>query len=453
MALFVLLAAFLAARVRVWAYGKVFTSYDTFTYAYRHDPMYDRGPLVSFTGHSPRLWGAPLLYVLFASDTARAFTQWTIGTLAWTVLAAALWQRLTTTPARILATTAVLGLGLTPQVTSWDLAILSESLSISLGVLTLALLLSWSDPGARRRTVILAALTGCALWWTFTRPDIRLMTAVLVVAVGWIAGRESRRRRAEGRSRAVPVGPAASAAILVGAIVWASVITPTVSRTFAGWSATGLPLSEETLNYRLRLQVLPNPQIKAAYRDHLGMPDCPAADRVAKGPTYDIVHFAAAYRDCSDLAAWGRRNAGTSGYRFAVAAPGPYLRYTWGVLPKSVAGTVIARTGTPLPTPVEHVAFPSTRRVLPAILATLAVACAAALGTGAWTRRRALVVTAVTVALTSAASIVAGIMYAVGVFERYGVQEAIALRLSILMLLAAALDAVLMRRSRRSRRS
>jgi hypothetical protein len=455
----VLLAAFLAARVFVWANGTVFTSYDTFSYAYRDDPAYDRGPLVSFTGHAPRLWGAPLLYAAFDGDTGRAFAQWLIGTVAWAVLALVLWWRLTTTPARVVAAAGVLGLGLTPQVTSWDLAILSESLSISLGVLALAMLLWWSDPRARYRTAILAALTGVALWWTFVRPDVRLLTAALAVGLGWIAWRDIRRsrhrppaagERGAGGRRAAPIAAATAVAILIGGIAWASLITPVVSRTFPGWSATGLTLSEETLMYRLRLQVLPDPKIKAVYRDDLGMPDCPAADRVAAGRSWAIVEFAGAYRSCPDLAAWGQRNAGSSGYRFALAAPGPYLRYTWSALPRNLAGTTITRTATPLPTPLQHAAFPPRRWVVPGILAGLAAACAAALLSGAWTRHRTLVATAVAAALTSMASVLAGMMYVVGVFGRYSIQEAIALRLSILILVVVALDAALRRRQERA---
>lgn len=439
-----LLAGFLAARMAIWAGGKTFTSYDTFSYAYRDDPVYDRGPLVSFTGHAPRLWGAPLLYATLDSDPARAFTQWTIGTLAWATLATVLWHRLATTPARVLAGAGVLGLGVTPQVASWDLAILSESLSISLGILTLALLLWWSDPEIRHRGAALAALTACALWWTFTRPEIRLMTAVVVLGVAWIGWREYRRDR----SRPAWRGAAAAVTVLAGAIVWVAVITPGADRTFAGWSATGLPLSEETLNYRLRLQVLPDPEIKAAYREHLAMPGCPAADRIAAGPSWAIVQFAGAYRGCPELAVWGRRNAGSSGYRFALTAPGPYLRYTWDALPASLGGAVLTRTGSALPAPVQRAAFPPQRLVLPAILGALAAACAAALITGAWTRCRALVATAAVLAVASLVSVIAQLMYAVGVFGRYGIQEAIGLRLSVLVLLAAALDAGLGHRAR-----
>src|SRR5688572_18101089 len=110
--LVLLLAVYLAARLVVLAGADIFTSYDTFSYAYRGDPFYDRGPLVSFTGHAPRLWGVPLFYAAFPDDWWRAFGQWVLGTVAWASVATVLWTLMRHTAAKILAAGAVLLLAL-----------------------------------------------------------------------------------------------------------------------------------------------------------------------------------------------------------------------------------------------------------------------------------------------------------------------------------------------------
>jgi hypothetical protein len=97
---------------------------------------------------------------------------------------------------------------------------------------------------------------------------------------------------------------------------------------------------------------------------------------------------------------------------------------------------------------LERVAFPPSRWVLPAVLGGLAATFAAALLVGAGTRHRALVAAAGITATVAAASIIAGLMYVAGAFGRYGIQEAVALRLSIVLVAAAALDAALRRRAR-----
>ena len=90
-ALWVLLGLYLAARLVVVFRSAVFTSYDSFSYAYRTDASLNRGPLVSFVGHAPRLWGVPLFYALLPSDAPRAYGQWALGTLAWAALAVVVW--------------------------------------------------------------------------------------------------------------------------------------------------------------------------------------------------------------------------------------------------------------------------------------------------------------------------------------------------------------------------
>lgn len=428
-----LLAVFVFARIAGWLGGRVFVAYDSFSY--RIDPALDRGSVVSLTGHAPRLWGVPLFYALFPSDGSRVFAQWAIGTLAWAILGWAVWTCLRHPTAKIVGASGVLLLGLLGPVTNWDFAILSESLSISLGVLVLALVLRWLSSGSR---LALGGLTAVAVWWIFTRPETRLMVGLLFVVVAVYAVRVRPRRTVA----------AASAAVLLLAMVWATMVTPGVDRTFAGWSATRLSLAEETLLFRLRLQVLPDPEITRVYREQLGMPDCPAARQVAAGPEWAIQQFADAYRACPELKAWGERNATRSGYRFPLAAPGAYARFTAGALPRAFEGASYARV--PHVGVLDKIVFAPHEYEPYLLLGGFAVALAAMLATGAARRRNSLVGTAFVVAAGSLASALGGLVYSVGEYPRFGIQEAIGVRLALLLLVVAALDAALEPRPDRS---
>ena len=423
-ALWALLGLYLAARLVIVFRGVVFTSYDTFSYAYRTDPAFNRGPLVSFTGHAPRLWGVPLFYALFPNDAARAYGQWALGTIAWAALAIVVWHLLRHPVARVLGSGAVLVLALTTQVGNWDFAILSESLSITLGVLTLALFLWWLSTGSRASLIGFVA-TG--VWWTFTRPDIRVFTVALVVALGATAIRLANRRR----SALIAAG------VLVLAIGWCTAIGPAVQRTYLPYSEIG---ADEGFMYQLRLQVLPDPTIKQIFQQKLGMPECPAADAVAADSAWRINDFYAAYRSCPDFAAWGAQHRDGAMLELAKTAPGTYTRMVWGIFETTLIGAHYAQIPTVLPHVVNWLAFPPDRFAPAAALLALVLALAAAIAT----RARRLT-WAAGLAAASLVSAVATAVFGVGEFTRFGVQEAIGLRVAILLLLVLALDAFLRR--------
>jgi hypothetical protein len=423
-ALWVLLGLYLGARLVVLFRGVVFTSYDTFSYAYRTDPSFDRGPLVSFTGHAPRLWGVPLFYALFPNDAARAYGQWALGTIAWAALAIVMWHLVRHPVARVLASGGVLVVALTTQVSSWDFAILSESLSISLGVLTLALFLWWLSTGSRASLVGFIA-TG--VWWTFTRPDIRVFTVALVVALAATAVRLARRRRAA----------LIAAGILVLAIGWCTAIGPAVERTYLPYSQIG---ADEGFMYQLRLQVLPDPTIKQIFQQKLGMPECPAADAVAADSVWRMNDFYAAYKSCPDFAAWGAQHRDHAMVDLAKAAPGTYTRMIGGIFNLTLIGAHYAQIPTVLPHVVNWLVFPPDRFAPAATLIGLALALAAAIATRA--RRLTWVAGLAAACLVSS---LATAVFGVGEFIRFGVQESTGLRVAILLLLVLAIDAILIR--------
>ncbi len=428
-----LIAAYVAARIVILAGGTVFTSYDTFSYAYRGDAIFDRGPLVSFTGHAPRLWGVPLFYAMFPDDWWRAVAQWTVGTIAWATLAWVVWTLVRHTAAKIFGASAVLLLALLNFVGNLDFAILSEALSVSLGVLVLALMIRWIATDSRPALVIMSIV---AFWWTFTRPDIRAFTAIVILALIAFAWRMPQRR----------ISAAIAAGALVAAIAWCSVITPIASETYKGWGSVSASYQEELFLLRLRLDVFPRPGVKAVFADQFGMPPCPGADRSAARVEWDIVEFANEYRACPALVAWGEQNMDDVFTRFAFAAPGEYLRLSYDLAGWSLTGGTYTHVPTVIPGVVHRLAFPGQPWSLPFTFGMLGVAIAIASVAGAYRERRIIAWSATIMAAACTVSLLAVVVAAGGGFWRFGIQEALGLRISMIMLAVAGLDCFLSRR-------
>lgn len=135
--------------------------------------------VVDFTGRGRRPWATPYLHWLIPGDHRWEIVgQALVGGLCWAVLglAVAAWFR--ERRVRLVATGAVVALGLTTSITNWDAAILSESLALSLTALLVA---AWLNL-ARRPSVMTAALVVAATFpWLFVRQSL-LPTAWLVVA-------------------------------------------------------------------------------------------------------------------------------------------------------------------------------------------------------------------------------------------------------------------------------
>jgi hypothetical protein len=90
---------------------------------------------VDYLGRESRLWPVPLLYSVITNDTARVAMHIVLGTIAWGFLAHVL-ARSSRYPHVV--TGIILVFGLTPQIVRFDLAILSESLGVSLLVIFIA---------------------------------------------------------------------------------------------------------------------------------------------------------------------------------------------------------------------------------------------------------------------------------------------------------------------------
>jgi hypothetical protein len=441
-----LVVAFIVVRAIAIHGGTVEADSDAPTYAYDGTPDQKHGPLISFIGNAPRAWTVPVFYYWFPTDEARAVGQSVFGLLAWIALAVALWFCCQRLPARIVAAASVLALASLPQLTDWDFSILSESLSISFGALTLALLLHWLRT---RADWALIALTVVAVLWTFTRSEMGFMVVFVVAAIAlrWL--------REPGRPRRYLV----SAAVLVVGLVWGALIIGPGNRSFAVFSENHLTYNEENFTYRLEHQILINPAIDDVYRNQLGMPGCPAIDAFIQSTQWDSVKFQTAYLSCPALRAWSDGPGSSSGYRFALVAPGLFLADTWHNLAESLDST--GPHGAPLygdgsapsvlPVPVERFAFPDRPVLLRWLIIDFAVLIVAVAASLAWRRRTLLVVTALVMVAVCLASVGLGVMNSAGIYGRFGVQEAFGIRIALIMLLVAVIDTVSERIAERHR--
>ena len=132
-----------------------------------HWPDTDSYFAIDFLGGATRLWTVPLEYQALPADWLRVVGQTALGILGWGVLAFAAARACLLRPVGLGAAGAVLLLGLTPQVTEWDLTLLAESTTLSLTALGAGLgLLVAERQGGR---AVIAALAAVLVLWTFAR--------------------------------------------------------------------------------------------------------------------------------------------------------------------------------------------------------------------------------------------------------------------------------------------
>ena len=96
---------------------------------------------IDFLGNAPRLWTGPLLFNILPDDPWRVAGQVVLAVVAWGTLAGATAESARDVHVKRVGAAVVLIVGLMPQVTQWDLLLLSESTALSLTVLGTALAL------------------------------------------------------------------------------------------------------------------------------------------------------------------------------------------------------------------------------------------------------------------------------------------------------------------------
>lgn len=138
-------------------------------------------------------WGVPLFYKLLPGSTATAapIAQLAVSIACWLALAAVVAASMQTRPARSLAFVSILVLSSMTFVTEWDGAVLSESLSLSLSALLVALiLLSIRRPRAMLTVLVVVV----AFLWSATRDTNAFLLPAITLPLAAVWLRRGRRR-------------------------------------------------------------------------------------------------------------------------------------------------------------------------------------------------------------------------------------------------------------------
>lgn len=136
---------------------------------------------VDYLGRESRMWPVPLLYSIVSIDTLRVALHIVLGTIAWAFLAHVVAQR---SRYPHLVTAIILFFGLTPQVIRFDLAILSESIGLSLLVICIATSLQFLATHSQRHLYgWIVSLAAFSMVRASQFVVLFVITAVVVISV------------------------------------------------------------------------------------------------------------------------------------------------------------------------------------------------------------------------------------------------------------------------------
>ncbi|MEI8105401.1 MAG: hypothetical protein WCH31_06135 [Actinomycetes bacterium] len=201
---------------------------------------------LSFSGDAKRLQTVPLLFTALGSDPMRIAGQVVIAAGSWWFLARVASELIRDRRVALGLRCVLLAFGLLTPIASWNSAILSESTTLSLTAVLIAVWIRYAREVSWATAGTAVAVT---VAWTFTRPDhLILVVLILAVAVAAMLRR---------RNDVIPV-----------AVVAALVLT-----SFACFLDSGPRkyTSSQNVWYILSGRILPNQGWTAWFRDH-GMP-------------------------------------------------------------------------------------------------------------------------------------------------------------------------------------
>lgn len=135
--------------------------------------------LTSLDGNSLRPWGVTIWMALWPGDVAIELAQTLLSFVAWSTLALVVAAGIGHAAVRRVVVVLLLVVACTAQVANWDGVIQGESVSVSAGLLTLAMALRFSRAPSWG---LAAAFLAPALWFSMTRPN------VFVILVVWALG-------------------------------------------------------------------------------------------------------------------------------------------------------------------------------------------------------------------------------------------------------------------------
>jgi hypothetical protein len=140
----------------------------------------------SFIGGSVRPWVLPWLFKLTPGDYATIVAQTVFSALAFMVLAAAVAAQMRSHQVRVAVLAIIPLLGTTQRITTWDAALLTESLTVSLTAALVATLIWWPRlPGW--------VLVGVVTLWLHLRDSHAMLGLLVVPLLVYLAVRHRRR--------------------------------------------------------------------------------------------------------------------------------------------------------------------------------------------------------------------------------------------------------------------
>jgi hypothetical protein len=283
---------------------------------YRVPPQGSPYEVLDLAGHAPRAWVLPLFYRILPNDAVRIGAQVVLSLAAWLGLGGVLVSALRSRLMRRAAFLAVLLLAATPQVTTWDLAVLSESLMLSLAVGAAA---AWvrmaSRPSAPAGTAAVL-LTGL---WVLIRP-LQFPLALLTVAVCLFWALRPERR----------ILKLAMASALMIAAVWSLVMSPHINEAYRQRDGYGVSYFAEVFGQNAFKRYLADPEAKAWFRAR-GMPDDAGMSSPSKYPGSRVDDygawnvFFAELRARPDWMRWLDKDARTAFLSYVRAHPAKVL--------------------------------------------------------------------------------------------------------------------------------
>jgi hypothetical protein len=160
--------------------------------SYRTEGTWLDFSLTSLDGLSLRPWGVTIWLALWPGDRAIMIGQALLSAVAWGALALVVSAGIRQVSVRRLTAAALVLIPCTAQIGSWDSVILSDSTSMSTGILALAALVWFTREPTWGRAATFGA---AALWFTMSRPNVFVI--LLCWALGLLAIAVLRRRLVE----------------------------------------------------------------------------------------------------------------------------------------------------------------------------------------------------------------------------------------------------------------
>ncbi len=300
--------------------------------------------LTSLDGHSIRPWGVTIWMALWPTDRGILVGQVLLSIVAWAALAVTVAAGIEHRTGRRVMALIVLLLSCTPQVIAWDANMLSESVSVSTGVLTLAAIIRFTRQPSWGRA---AAVVLLALWFSMTRPNIfpvLLAWAVALVVVGLL------------RRQVVLWGAVAGALVLTSLYAYVyNVRSDDTWREKMGVTRTTIAYAYPiSANDPIAKDVLAD--VRKSDAPRCMIPATPA--QVSHKGTTRWVHKTAAV--CPGMDAWATDNWTHWWASWLIHHPTKTARLIHVELPNALTPPVNANVSAPAPTFVGSAFFPST---------------------------------------------------------------------------------------------